>query len=559
MNRRLGKDTPVLQWLLEVAGEQKLYIVLLTLVQTVIGASVVGYALFLRGLIDGAVAQDREVFLRYAAVLILLVLFLILLRCVKRYLDEFCRSTLENRFKKRFFGLLLHKDYGQITAVHSAEWMNRLTSDAKVVADGMAQVLPNLCEMTARLLAAVTALLLLQPHFSFVIVPGGILMIILTFLFRTKLKALHKRIQERDGDLRTFYQERLNSQMVIRVFSKEEQTESEQDVYLEDHRSARMRRNRFSNLCNAGFSLIMNGAYAFGAIYCGLGILYGTMTYGTFTAVLQLVSQVQTPFANLSGIFPRYFAMIASGERLMEAESYEEDAPGQNCSEPHGDAEFTELGLQDVRFSYRQYGEGQDQAETLVLEHFNVRIRKGEFIVFSGPSGCGKSTVLKVLMSLFPIQSGRRYLKTQEDDRELTARDRALFSYVPQGNMLMQGTIRQIVAFCSEKAMEQEERIRQALKDACAEEFVLQMEKGIDTELGEKGAGLSEGQIQRLSIARALFAGRPILLLDEATSALDAETEERVLQNIRRIPEQTVIAVTHRPAAHRMADRVIEF
>ena len=555
---KVGKDRNVLRWMLETAGRQKLYILLLTLVQTVIGASVVGYALFLRGLIDGAVAKNRETFLRYALALVALVLALVLLRCVKRFLDEYTRSNMENRFKSRLFDNLLRKDYGEITAVHSAEWMNRLTSDTKVVSDGLAQVLPNLCEMLARLLAAVTALLLLQPRFSYIIVPGGIVMILLTFLFRNRLKDLHKRIQERDGDLRVFYQERLNSQMVIRVFSREDATETEQEAFLEEHRRARMRRNWFSNLCNAGFALIMNGAYVFGAIYCGLGILYGTMTYGTFTAVLQLVSQVQTPFANLSGAFPRYFAMLASGERLMEVESYaEEDAV--SCETTEQETAFTELGLEDVRFSYKQYGEEREQAETLVLEHFNVQVPKGEFLVFTGPSGCGKSTVLKVLMALYPVQAGRRYLKTLEGERELKSQDRSLFSYVPQGNMLIQGTIRQIVAFGDEEGMQQDKRIWQALRSACADAFVKQLERGLDTELGEKGAGLSEGQIQRLSIARALFASRPILLLDEATSALDPKTEEQVLRNIREIPDQTVIVVTHRPAALAIADRRIEF
>ena len=285
-------DVPVLRWMLHIAGNSKLHIVLLAVVQTVLGVSVIGYAFFLRGLIDGAVAGDVRVFTRYAILLVALVLFLVALRTVKRHVLELVRSTMENRFKANLFSHVLRKDYGAVSAVHSAEWMNRLTNDTRVVADGMAQVLPDLCEMLARLVAALVSLLIIEPRFAYILIPGGLLLILLTYIFRTRLKKLHKTIQEKDGDLRVFYQERLNSQMVLRFFGKEDQTEAEQQAFLAAHKAARMKRNAFSNFCNAGFGLTMNGAYVLGAIYCGLGILHGTMTYGTFTAVLQLVGQV---------------------------------------------------------------------------------------------------------------------------------------------------------------------------------------------------------------------------------------------------------------------------
>ena len=528
-------DVPVLRWMLTIAGHSKLHIVLLVVVQTVLGVSVIGYAFFLRGLIDGAVAGDVRVFTRYAILLVALVLFLVALRTVKRHVLELARSTMENRFKANLFSHVLRKDYGAVSAVHSAEWMNRLTNDTRVVADGMAQVLPDLCEMLARLVAALVSLLIIEPRFAYILIPGGLLLILLTYVFRTRLKKLHKTIQEKDGDLRVFYQERLNSQMVLRVFGKEDQTEAEQQAFLAAHKAARMKRNAFSNFCNAGFGLTMNGAYVLGAIYCGLGILHGTMTYGTFTAVLQLVGQVQTPFANFSRAFPQYFAMVASAERLMEVEAYEEDDINASAEEA-----FSSVGLNDVSFSYE---------ETVpVLDHFSVDIPRGSITAFTGPSGCGKSTALKLLLGLYQLNNGSVYPV-----------NRSLFAYVPQGNDLIRGTIREVVAFGDKDAMQETDRIWNALTVACGADFVRELEEGLDTLLGEQGTGLSEGQMQRLSIARAVFADRPVLLLDEATSALDAETEAQLLKNLKALKDKTIIIVTHRPAALEIADQVVEF
>ena len=176
-----------------------------------------------------------------------------------------------------------------------------------------------------------------------------------------------------------------------------------------------------------------------------------------------------------------------------------------------------------------------------------------------GHSGCGKSTVLKLLMSIYQLDSGERYLIDTDGEKTLSAEWHRMFAYVPQGNQLMSGTIREVVAFADKADMQNDERINQALHIACADEFVSELDGGIDTLLGERGTGLSEGQMQRIAIARAIFSDSLILLLDEATSALDADTEKRLLQNLRSMTDKTVVIVTHRPAALEICDRVIDF
>ncbi len=558
----MKKQETALRWLSRTAGKDKLYIGLLVLTQAILGGSGVLYAVLLRDLIDAAVAHSRDGMWRSAVYLVLLVLSQLLLRALSRFLREFSASSLENRFKKRLFSCLLRKDYASVTAVHSGEWMNRLTSDTAVVSKALVNLLPNLAGMLVRLIGALAALLILEPKFAAILIPGGLLLMALTYSFRRVLKALHKRIQEADGALRIFLQERLGSLLVLRSFGAEERSGELAEERMKKHRAARMRRNHISNLCNVGFGLVIQGAYLGAAIYCAIGLLNGSLSYGTLMAILQLVGQIQAPFSNISGLVPEYYGMIASAERLMEPEGFEED---EATPRSHGEIrrfygeEFRALGLRDACFTYQPPVRGEEDAPMpVVLEQLSLEVRKGEFVAFTGHSGSGKSTVLKLLMSLYPLDSGARYLKTGAGELPLDASWRGLFAYVPQGNQLLSGTIREIVAFGDAEGMGKEQELWRALRVACAEDFVSALDKGLDSPLGESGAGLSEGQMQRIAIARAVFSDRPVLLLDEATSSLDAETEKRVLENLRAMTDQTVLIVTHRPAALSICDKRID-
>ena len=558
----MKKQETALRWLSRTAGKDKLYIGLLVLTQAILGGSGVLYAVLLRDLIDAAVAHSRDGMWRSAVVLVLLVLSQLLLRALSRFLRELSASSLENRFKKRLFSCLLRKDYASVTAVHSGEWMNRLTNDTAVVSKAMVNLLPNLAGMLVRLIGALAALLILEPKFAAILIPGGLLMMALTYSFRRVLKALHKRIQETDGSLRIFLQERLGSLLVVRSFGAEERSGELAEERMKAHRAARMRRNHVSNLCNVGFGLVIQGAYLGAAIYCAIGLFNGTLSYGTLMAILQLVGQIQAPFSNISGLVPEYYGMIASAERLMEPEGFEED---EAAPRSHGEIrrfygeEFRALGLRDACFTYQApVRDEEDAPMPVVLEQLSLEVQKGEFVAFTGHSGSGKSTALKLLMSLYPLDSGARYLKTGTGELPLDASWRGLFAYVPQGNQLLSGTIREIVAFGDRDGMGKEQELWRALRVACAEDFVSALDKGLDSPLGESGAGLSEGQMQRIAIARAVFSDRPVLLLDEATSSLDAETEKRVLENLRAMTDQTVLIVTHRPAALSICDKRID-
>ena len=468
-----------------------------------------------------------------------------------RFLSEYTTTTVENCFKQRLFAALLTGNYASVTAVHSGEWMNRLTSDTTVVAGGVTQIVPGLIGMLVRLLGAVTAILWLEPRFLYILLPGGAAMMLLTYAFRKILKRLHKRIQETDGALRVFLQERLESLLIVRTFAKEHQTAAQAASLMEQHKAARMKRSNFSNLCNIGFAGAMNGAYLLGIGFCGYGILTGTMSYGNLMAIMQLVGQVQSPFANITGYLPRYYAMLASAERLMEAEAFAPDSEHPLAEEDTLEfyrTQLTALRLEHASFTYQPPVRAEEAQPPMpvVLKDIDLTIRKGEYIAFTGPSGCGKSTVLKLLMCLYPLDAGSRTLETTCGTQPLTAAWRSLFAYVPQGNQLLSGTIRDIVSFGDPCKAQDDAGILRALRIACAEDFVQKLEKGLDTTLGEHGQGLSEGQMQRIAIARAVFSEHPILMLDEATSALDEATALRLLNNLRKMTDKTVILVTHR-------------
>lgn len=557
------RNRPILLWVNDVVGKTRLQIIGLTVIQAALGINSVFYAMCLREIINSAVDGDRHGFGISIAVFAGLLVFHVLLGAVFRFLEELTRAALENRFKKRLFQALLTRSYTSVTRIHSGEWMNRLTSDTVVAADGVTQIIPSVAGMTVKLLGALAAILWMEPGFLYILVPGGILMVFFTYGFRKVLKRMHKKIQEADGRLRIFLQERLESLMVVRAFVQEQQTEDKAFLLMGEHKDARMRRNHFSNICNIGFSTAMNGAYALGAAFCGYGILSGTMTYGNFMAVLQLVGQIQNPFANITGYLPKYYAMLASAERLMEAEHFageDRDTFSEEERKRFYEEQFLGIGLKNAAFTYEPPAQtGETVSMPVVLSGVDLEIKKGEHIAFTGLSGCGKSTVLKLLMCLYPLDSGERYILTRQGSRPLTSAWRGLFAYVPQGNQLLSGTIREVIAFGDPDKMQQEGRLLRALEIACAKEFVLKLENGVDTMLGERGSGLSEGQMQRIAIARAVFSEHPILLLDEATSALDEETAARMLENLRTMTDKTLVLVTHRTSTRILFEKEVSF
>lgn len=564
-------NNAALSWIWDGMQGSRIRVLFLVIAGIVSAACSLLEAVALKDLINGAAARSSKDFWTWAGVLAGLIIIQIAIRAFTRYLSELTRASLENGFKGKLFRTLLKKDYSSVTALHSGEWMNRLTNDAVLVAKDITDIIPEALSAMVRLLGAVILIMYYVKSVSWLVFPVAAALVVLMLFLRKRLKSMHKKIQEADGRVRVFMSDHLSNLTVVRSFAKEDQSASQADERMDDHLKARMERNRFSNICNTGISILLRGVYAAAVIYCGYGILSGTMDYGIFAAVIKLVGQVQAPFVNISGYIPRWYAMIASAERLMEAEAFEDDSPEGKKSPEEVRAfyenDFTGIELKNVSFTYEQPIEWQEgsfpdedgssaSARSVVISGLDLKVRKGDVIAVTGPSGCGKSTLLKILMSFYQLDGGEKLLCTQEGNVDLDARWRGLFAYVPQGNQLMSGSIRDILTFGDRSVAE--DKVVRALGVSCASEFIRELPEGLDTELGERGAGLSEGQMQRLAIARAIVSGHPILLLDEATSSLDEATEQALLENLRTLTDRTVVIVTHRRRVLSICDREVK-
>ena len=255
--------------------------------------------------------------------------------------------------------------------------------------------------------------------------------------------------------------------------------------------------------------------------------------------------------------------MLASAERLMEIEAYKENNAEQVLNTEEA-KELYDKAMKEIVFDKVSFDYDKETGASPVLQGINLSVQKGDYVAITGTSGCGKSTLLKLLMGVYEPQSGKIDVVMHNHDRQPVGRMRRLFAYVPQGNYLMGGTIREVVSFGRELKEEAvsgtRTRARMSVEKAlelAGGTFVSELPEGLDTVLGEKGAGLSEGQMQRIAIARALYTDAPVLILDEATSALDSDTESKLLNNLKQLTDKTVLIVTHRPEALKICNRRI--
>ena len=543
---------PAMSWIFGVSGKLKLGVLLLVLLNSAISISAVAFALVLREAIDGAVSGNKMVFLKFVIILGLIMIGQIAARGVIRFLDEYVRSGMENVIKTRLYETILSRKYSAITAFHTGELLNRITNDAVVVADGFVQIIPGIIAMLVKLVGAAAVLFVLDYRFSVIFFAGGGLVLIFTTLFRRVMKKLHKDVQAADGVLRSYLSENLGSLMVLKTFGAERKSIDTSKQYMDKHRFMRMKRNRFSNICNVGFGFVMNGGYIFGLCWCSFGILHGSITYGTLSAVLQLVDQLWAPLANMTGYLPKFYGMLSSAERCMELETLEEEHVESQfsrdyCRELYKD--MTAIECKNITFRYE---------DDIILENADISIGKGELITIMGNSGAGKSTLLKLLLAIYEPEKGTLELKTDRESYALTESYRKMFAYVPQGNFLMSGNVTSAIASLDDTNADVDmDKVKAVAHIACADTFVEKLEHGYDTLIGERGMGISEGQAQRLAIARALYTDAPVLLLDEATSALDEQIEKKVLKNIRELTDKTVIIVSHRKAVLEVCDRCV--
>lgn len=540
------RQTP-LMWILRKVRKRIPLILLLMAAEIGRALFSVFFALGSRGVIDSAVTGSMDGFLAACGRQAAIIAGILICLTVMRHLREKLRAVLELDWKRQLLHGLLHGEYAQVSKYHSAELLNRLNNDVAKVDEGIISVAPGVASMVAKLVAAVVVLGTLDARFTALLVALGVAVIILTGLMRRCLKELNKRVSEQDGKVSGFLQELMEKLLMVQAMDVSQEVESRTDVLLKQRYQIQRKRKNVAVMTNTGVSLMTYGAGFLALTWCAYRLLQGKMSFGSLTAVIQLVNQLQTPFVHLSGVLPQYVAMIASAERLMELDGIQGEASPSVEAPNVLYKKLDAIGAEKLCFSY----DGD-----MILREADFSLPKGAFAVIVGPSGTGKSTLLKLILGMYRPDSGVLYAQGVDERLALGRSTRRLFAYVPQGNLLLSGTLRENLTIVRPDAGQEE--IEQAVYVSAMDEYLPSLPQGLDTALGENGAGLSEGQAQRLAIARAVLSGAPILLLDECTSALDAEIEQTVLTRLKALPGRTCIAVTHRPAAIALCDWRLE-
>ena len=473
---------------------------------------------------------------------------LIALQIFYRLYYEVSYIDIENRLKNNLFKTILNKDYQEIKNTHDEEWIHRLTSDTAVVASSILSILPSLCRMVIQLVLALALIIYLFPAFGLSLLPFIALVILITYFMRKRLKAYHHLAQEKDGKAKVFLSESLQGLAIVHSFVKEDVFSKKNEQNLEEYKKARLKRNTFNVLCSIGFIVVYYTFYILAIIFCGQKIINGAMTIGFLSAIVALLSQLTGPLGNITSIIPKYYSLLASGERLRMENSDDVDYLSKSEIDNFYNNGFKKLSINKVCYSYLDKYGNKVQA----LNNFSLIVNKNEKVLIKGHSGGGKSTLFKLILSLLTPESGE--LKINE--QPLNKKYEKLFAYVPQDNLLMEGTIKEVVTLFDNEP--NNELFNKALEISDASNFVNALVNKEETYLNEKGSGLSLGEMERIAIARAIYSGSPILLLDECSASLDASTEKTVMSNILNMNNKTIILISHHKYDEKLFDKVID-
>lgn len=526
------------RWFLNVAGPFRLRLAVTMVCHILIAGCAVGFVYVSKKLVDVAVAvfsgnDSQDNIFTWSAVMVGIVLSRILLNALRTYLQTTTEIRLKNRLRKRLFDVLLHLQNDGGARHHSGDILNRMQEDVRVVASSFSVSLPNIIGTSLQFVAAFVFLLILDMRLAVIIVVVVPLGMLIGKFITSKVRNLTLDIRSSDSKVQSHLQESLQHLSVLQSLEYTDASSAALEDLQGNLYGNELRRTRFSVISRGFMGLALQAGHVIAFIWSVTGICHGTITYGMMTAFLQLISQIQRPLVEMSSQLPALIHSTASIDRLIELEAL----PREEMTEPQLLDGVVGIRLKDVSFAY------PDSREN-VLNGFSYDFAPGTRTAIVGHTGAGKSTLIRLLLSLLRPQQGDIEIYNSTMSADVSPATRANLVYVPQGNTLFSGTVRDNLLMGNPDASEQQ--LLQALHTAAAD-FVMELPSGLDTQCFEAGAGLSEGQAQRIAIARALLRPGSILLLDEFSSALDAETETVLLERLTsRLPNHTMIFITHR-------------
>ncbi len=497
-------------------------------------------------LVDIATGESQEPLGQWTAFMIACIVLQICCRIASSYCEQYGRINIQNNLRARLFYSLISSRWSGRERFGTGDAVNRLEEDIRVVSELVSSHIPAVVVTFAQLAAASTFLLFISPNLLWALVGLMIAGIIASRLSFRKLRSLSTAIRTKDGEIQQHIQEHLQNRVVALTIIGIERVMATLNTLHNALRTNTIKRLNFHSLNSALLSVSFMGGYAAAFLWGVYGIKSGAVTFGMMTAFLQLVSQIQMPLSELARKIPAFIHALSSIERLAELENLdpEENAPLCRLEAPAG------ILFKDVTFSY------PDSHSGVLFNSFSHNFLPGTMTVVAGATGIGKSTLVRLMLGLLKPQSGSILIYGSSSNSHCASKaTRCNFKYVPQGNTLLSGTILDNLLMADPKA--DRERIDAALHIAAAD-FVHSLPEGLQTICGESGSGLSEGQCQRIAIARALLQSGSVLLMDESTSSLDPATESLVLQNLRTLSNHTIIFISHREAVMKSADSLLE-
>lgn len=447
--------------------------------------------------------------------------------------------------RKQIYEKIINSHWMDVKKFHTGDLMTRLTSDAGNIADGVIGTLPNIIQLSIQLVLMFFMLFYYSPLlavFALLVAPVAA---ISSWWFGRKLRKLQVKLQESEAAYRSFMQESLANLLIVKAFANEEYSSEKLTDLRENRFYWLFKRTKMSVVTSTAMSMSFQIGYIAAFAYGALQISRKVITYGTMSVFLSLVNQVQAPVMGLAQQIPKVVSILASAGRVMELQNI----PVEDKNDTNISAKQVGVEVNNMSFGY---------TDELVLEDVSLKINPGEFVAIIGESGIGKTTLIRVIMSFMSNIKGQITFFNEVGEKETAnARTREFISYVPQGNTLFSGTIRENIRMGNLNATEEE--MIEALKLASGYDFVMELPQGIDTVIGERGHGLSEGQAQRIAIARAFVRKSPFMILDEATSALDETTELQVIRGLQQLtPKPTCLIITHRKSILQYCDRELK-
>ena len=534
-----------IKWLWRASEGVRGKVVLCSLTGGLHVAASLAFVWICKKLIDAATSGNGENVPLYIGVMIACMLMQILLSAVEQRILNLSDILLKNKLRYRLFNSLMESRWNGKETFHTGDTLDRVMEDVRVVSESITKSTPAVMTAGIQFIAAFLFLFILEPGLAWAI-PGIMLaMLIVSRAYVRRMRKLTKDIRTTESSMQSLMQESLQHRLVIHTLERTPYISGNLAEYQEDLREQVMDKTGYSIFTRCFIQLGFSAGYASAFLWGVFGIMNGTATFGMMTAFLQLVGQIQRPIMNLSRQLPPLINSITSAERLeqIERQPLEESGEPQNLGRNVG-----------IRFSNVDYT--YPDSNRKILDSCNHDFKPGSTTALIGETGAGKSTMMRLMLALLKPDMGEVVIYNENASVKVSPQTRCNIVYVPQGNTLMSGTIRENLLLGDPSATDGQ--LKEVLYLAAAD-FVSSLPDGLDTLCGERGSGLSEGQAQRIAIARALLRKGGVLLLDEPTSALDTQTEETLIQRLTsHLAGRTMIIVTHRDATAALCQNVLK-